>query len=168
MCKGPGPQCFLYVDKGFPVFFTKYFLFQAVYTVAVNLLHFLEGVTVLPDRVEERGIDVLAHGDDHVANFVPYVVERVVGGVGAIPQLVLLDVSKDLFPGTGQERTQNTLFDRTDTGETLDAGSAAYINKESFGEIVGMVSHDNVVHFFLLAHFFEPVVSAIPVRPSLC
>ena len=77
-----------------------------------------------------------------------YVVERVVGGVGAIPQLVLLNVSDDLFPGTGQERAQNTLFDRTNTSETLDAGSATYINKESLGEIVGMVSHDDVVHFF--------------------
>ena len=38
----------------------------------------------------------------------PYVVERVVGGIGAIPQLVLLNVSDDLFPGTGQERSQDT------------------------------------------------------------
>ena len=74
---------------------------------------------------------ISVYGDDHVANFVPYVVERVVGGVGAIPQLVLLDVSDDLLPGTGQERTQNTLFDGTNTGEPLDAGSATYINKES-------------------------------------
>ena len=65
----------------------------------------------------------------------------------------------DLLPGTGQERAQNASFDGTNTSETLNAGSATYINKESLGKVVGMVSHDDVVHFLLLAHFFEPVVA---------
>ena len=149
----------MYVYKGFSIFLANHFFFQTIDAVTVDLLHFLEGVTVFPYRVEERGIDVLTHGDDHVAYFISHVVERVVGGIGSIPQLVLLNVSDDLLPGTGQERAQNAIFDGTNTSETLNAGSATYINKESLGKVVGMVSHDDVVHFLLLAHFFEPVVA---------
>ena len=75
----------MYVYKGFSIFLANHFFFQTIDAVTVDLLHFLEGVTVFPYRVEERGIDVLTHGDDHVAYFISHVVERVVGGIGSIP-----------------------------------------------------------------------------------
>lgn len=127
--------------------------------VAVDLFHLFHRVAVFLHGVEERGIDLLADGDDRVAYFVAHVVERVVGRVGAVAELVFLDVSDDLVPGAGEKRAQDFIFDGTDSGEPLDSRAAAYINKDGFREVVSMMSHDDIVHFLFQAHLLEPVVT---------
>lgn len=147
------------VDEGFAVLDVDGVAAEGGDAVEVDLLGVAEGAVGVLEGFEEGGVDLLEDGYDEVAYFIAGVVEGVVGGVGAVPELVGADVVQDVLAGEGEDGPQDAPADGGDAGEAADAGAAGEVEEGGFGVVVGVVGDEDVVEFALEAGFLEPGVA---------
>ena len=110
---------------------------------------------------DECRIDLFEQWNDVVAHKVAAVDGVVVGGIGAVGQLVCVRVVGYFCAGATEQRAHDVAVSGLDAAQSVDAGAACQVHQHGFDVVVGVVGYGYGATLFGLAQLLEPCVAQV-------